>query len=75
MSEHAYQWGHEHFCEPDVVALNDADRDRAVTLGFPVQLETELIPATFCSVCLKWWAGPHDEGSAHRPPETKENDD
>jgi hypothetical protein len=75
VSEHAYQWGHEHFCEPDVVALNDADRDRAVTLGYPVQLEAELIPATFCSVCLKWWTEPHPEGVGTPTPQPKETDE
>lgn len=71
MAESApYQWGHEHFCEPDVVALNEKDRDLAATIGYPVQLTANPEPPTFCSGCLNWFDDPaHQEGSAHRPPE------
>lgn len=75
MSGNSYQWGDEHFCEPDVVRLNDTDPDLKLTHGYPVQLETNPVPPTFCSSCLNWFDDPaHDTqhtGSAHRPPTTE----
>lgn len=73
MSEKPYQWGHEHFCEPDVVALHERDPSMAVEHGYPTQLEAPPTPATFCSVCLEWFDDPaHLVGSDHRPPEGHE---
>lgn len=69
MSDSAYQWGDEHFCEPDVVKLNEQDRDLAARIGYPVQLDAPPEPPTFCSYCLMWWSDPAHTGSAHRPPE------
>jgi hypothetical protein len=65
-----YEWGSNHYCEPDVVRVNESNRDMAVTHGLPVQLESNPEPPTFCSFCLNWFDDPaHQEGSAHRPPE------
>lgn len=70
MSTKPYQWGEEHFCEPDVVQLNTAEPDLKHTLGFPVQLDGNPTPPTFCSACLRWFDDPaHLTGSDHRPPE------
>lgn len=76
MSESAYAWGGEHFCEPDTRHLYNTEPRRITDpeIGYPVELDEA--PETFCSVCLKWFTGPHDEGSDHRPPpESKEPDE
>lgn len=67
MSEPAYQWGHEHFCEPDATKLY-REPGRISGHGYPVKLDAPPEPDTFCSVCLQWWADP--EGSEVRPPIT-----
>jgi hypothetical protein len=65
----AFQWGHEHFCQPDATELYNKEPQRLndPALGFPKQLDE--LPETFCSVCLMWFVGPHPEGSEHRPPQ------
>jgi hypothetical protein len=67
-----FAWGHEHFCAPDATALYHTEPERLndPALGFPVELDTNPVPATFCSTCLKWFDDPaHPEGSDHRPPQ------
>jgi hypothetical protein len=66
VSDTPYKWGHEHFCEPDATELYQNEPDRLAHLGHPVKLDAP--PETFCSVCLEWFVGPHEEGSEHRPP-------
>lgn len=92
MSDTAYSYKHEHFCQDDVVrafvslsafagewvqmgnavglrsadteldsiaTMFDVDRHdpyKAVLHNFPVQLEATPDPATFCSVCLRWFS-------------------
>ena len=68
-----YEWGNETICAPDTTDLYNTEPTRIYELGFPVQLDQA--PPTFCSVCLFWFTGDHDEGSEHRPPETKEPDE
>lgn len=67
MSDTPYQWGHEHFCQPDATELYNTEPDRLASLGYPVELERA--PETFCSVCLKWFVDADHAGSDHRPPE------
>jgi hypothetical protein len=73
VSEPSYQWGHEHFCEPDTRTLYDTEPRRLSEMGFPVKLEAPPEPPTFCSSCLQWWQEPQPQGSAPRPPESKDN--
>lgn len=73
MSDKPYQWGHEHFCQPDATKLYHAEPGRINAIGYPVELDANPVPATFCSVCLEWFDDPqHLEGSEHRPPEQRE---
>lgn len=69
--DHGYAWGNEHFCEPDTRHLYNTETERIYdpALGFPVKLDEA--PETFCSRCLKWFVGPHPEGSEPRPPQSK----
>ena len=71
MSDKPYQWGHEHFCQPDATELYNTEPERLDTVGYPVELDANPKPATFCSVCFMWFDDPaHDtEGSEHRPPQ------
>jgi hypothetical protein len=72
VSDTAYEWGPEHFCEPDATALYNAEPQRIHNpeLGYPVKLDTPPEPPTFCSTCLQWWAEPEPTGgSEHRPPQ------
>lgn len=74
MSDKPHEWGGEHFCGPDAKELYYTEPNRVSTVGFPVELDANPVPATFCSVCLQWFDDPaHLTGSEHRPPETKGN--
>lgn len=71
MSGKPFAWGDEHFCAPDATKLYNREPERLNTVGYPVELDANPVPATFCSVCLQWFDDPaHDhEGSDHRPPQ------
>jgi hypothetical protein len=64
-----YSWGHEHFCVIDATELYYKDPNMLHTLGFPVALDANPEPPTFCSICLFWFDNPSQEGSGTRPPE------
>lgn len=74
MSDTPHEWGAEHFCKADTEALYySISGPRMLTEhGFPVPLDANPVPATFCGRCLKWFDDPqHDThmGSELRPPE------
>jgi hypothetical protein len=70
--EKAYAWAGEHFCSADTRHLYDTEPERIHNpdIGFPVELDSNPEPPTFCSRCLLWFDDPqHTTGSDHRPPE------
>ena len=72
-----YAWGGEHFCAPDATTLYHAEPQRLHSIGFPVELDANPVPPTFCSVCLLFFDDPahdaHPTGSGPRPPEQGEH--
>ncbi len=71
-----HEWAGEHFCGTDTRYLYDFEplRIHNPDIGFPVRLDANPVPPTFCSRCLNWFDDPaHDppptEGSEHRPPQ------
>lgn len=73
MSDTPHEWGGEHFCGADTRHLYDHEPERIYdpAIGFPVQLDENPVPPTFCSRCLKWFDAPELEGSDLRPPPEK----
>lgn len=68
-----HEWGGEHFCRTDAVELYQTQPQRLTDHGFPVELDANPVPPTFCSRCLQWFddpaLDPHHTGSGPRPPE------
>lgn len=72
MSDTPYQWGGEHFCEPDLTSLyyREINRIWDPAIGHPVKLEELPDPETFCSTCLLWFTDPAKLGGLGlQPPE------
>lgn len=72
MSESPHEWAGEHFCAADTRHLYDHEPERIHNpeIGFPVRLDANPEPPTFCSRCLKWFDDPATtEGSEPRPPQ------
>lgn len=76
MSDTPFEWGGEHFCKPDATELYNLEAARRITAyGFPVQLDTNPVPATFCAVCLQWFDDPaHDNKEHHEQGHTGTQD-
>lgn len=67
MSDQAFIWAGEHFCEPDHRDLYNNEPRRIFEVGYPVPLDE--LPETFCAVCLMWFTNPQpQEGLGSHPP-------
>lgn len=75
MNDKPYQWGHEHFCQPDATDLYNNEPRRLEEVGYPVELDAPPEPETFCSVCLQWFTAKVPEGLDSQPPKTKETNE
>lgn len=75
MSDTPHEWAGEHFCGADARYLYDHEPERIHNpeIGFPVKLDANPEPPTFCSRCLLWFDAPPTEtdtgGSESRPPQ------
>jgi hypothetical protein len=75
MSENApHTWSGNHYCAKDARHLMyHPDGDALRQAGYPEQLSTNPVPASFCSYCMGWFDDPaldhHHTGSDPRPPE------
>lgn len=74
MSDKPHEWAGEHFCGADTRHLYDTEPERIHNpdIGFPVELDENPHPPTFCSRCLQWFDDPANDtplGSDLRPPE------
>lgn len=73
MTDKPYEWAGEHFCKPDVTALYHGEPARIHTIGYPVELDANPEPPTFCSSCLCWFDDPATIGSDLRPPQQEDS--
>lgn len=59
----SFEWGGEHFCQPDATDLYYSEPQRLQSIGFPKQMHET--PETFCAVCLLWFTNPEHDTKEH----------